>query len=68
VLTYRSLYRFRRQQGEDWLSALQRQPDEMIGPPAPQNEAVAYSVDGKSVFVTTEKLPAPVHKVVFQDQ
>jgi hypothetical protein len=67
VLTYRSLYRFRRKQGEDWLSALQRQPDEMIGPPAPQNEAVAYSVDGKSVFVTTEKLPAPVYKVVFND-
>jgi hypothetical protein len=65
VLTYRSLYRFRRQQGEDWLSALQRQPDEMIGPPAPQNEAVTYSVDGKSVFITTEKLPAAVHKVVF---
>lgn len=67
VLTYRSLYRFRRQQGEDWLSALQRQPDEVIGPPAPQNEAIAYSADGKSVLVTTEKLPAPVHKVVFRD-
>jgi hypothetical protein len=68
VLTYRSLYRFRREQGEDWLGAMQRQPDEMIGPPAPQNEAVAYSIDGKSIFVTTEKLPAPLHKVVFNDQ
>jgi hypothetical protein len=67
VLTYRSLYRFRRRQDEDWLSAMQRQPDELIGPPAPQNEAVAYSIDGKSIFVTTEKLPAPVHKVVFND-
>lgn len=67
VLTYRSLYRFRRQDGEDWLSALQRKPDEMIGPPAPQNEAVAYSSDGEAVYVTTEKIPAPVFKIQFND-
>ena len=68
VLTYRSLYRFRRQGGEDWLSALQRKPDELIGPPAPQNEAVAFSSDGEAVFVTTEKIPAPVFRIVFNDE
>lgn len=67
VLTYRSLYRFRRQDDEDWLSAFQRKPDEMIGPPAPQNEAVAYSSDGEAIYVTTEKIPAPVFKVVFDN-
>ena len=67
VITYRSLYRFRRQQGEDWLSALQRKPAEVVGPPARQNEAVAYSVDGKSIYVTTEKHPAPVYRVRFTD-
>ena len=68
VLTYRSLYRFRRQDGEDWLSAMQRKPDEMIGPPAPQNEAVAYSSDGEAVYVTTEKIPAPVFKIQFNNE
>ncbi len=67
VLTYRSLYRFRREPGEDWLSAMQRKPDEMVGPPAPQNEAVAYAADGESIYVTTEKIPAPVFRIEFTD-
>jgi hypothetical protein len=68
VLTYRSLYRFRREPGEDWLSAMQRKPDELIGPPAPQNEAVAYSADGASIYVTTEKIPAPVFRIQFNGE
>jgi len=67
IITYRSLYRYRRQAGEDWLTALQRKPDEVVGPPAPQNEAVAYSTDGKSIYVTTEKRPAPVFRFQFKD-
>jgi hypothetical protein len=68
VISYRSLYRFRRQADEDWLSALQRKPTEVVGPPAPQNEAVAYSTDGKYIFVTTEKLPAPIFRFQFNDE
>jgi hypothetical protein len=67
VITYRSLYRFRRQENEDWLTAMQRKPDEVVGPPAVQNEAIAYSIDGKSIYVTTEKRPAPMHRVEFTD-
>lgn len=65
VITYRSLYRYRRDQGENWLSAMQKQPDEVIGPPAVQNEAIAYSADGKVIYVTTEKRPTPIHRVEF---
>lgn len=67
VITYRSLYRFHRQEGEDWLTAMQRKPEEVVGPPAKQNEAVAYSTDGKSIFVVTEKHPAPVYRFRFED-
>ena len=67
VITYRSLYRYRRNPGEDWLSAMQRQPTEVVGPPAVQNEAIAYSVDGKAIYVTTEKIPAPVYRIEFTD-
>lgn len=67
VITYRSLYRYYREQGEDWLSAMQRKPEEMVGPPAVQNEAIAYSIDGKAIYVTTEKRPAPMHRIKFTD-
>lgn len=67
VLTYRSLYRFRRAADEDWLDAMQRKPDELVGPPAPQNEAVAYSAGGEAIYVTTEKIPAPVYRIEFTD-
>ena len=67
VITYRSLYRFRRDDGESWLSALQKEPQEVVGPPAPQNEAIAYSVDGTEIYVTTEKQPAPVFQFIFTD-
>ena len=66
IITYRSLYRYKRQPDENWLSALQRNPTEVVGPPAVQNEAIAYSTDGKSIYVTTEKLPAPVYRIQFQ--
>jgi len=67
IITYRSLYRYRRQADENWLTALQRKPEEVVGPPAPQNEAVAFSTDGKSIYVTTEKRPAPVYRFQFKD-
>lgn len=67
IITYRSLYRFRRDPGEDWLSALQKEPEEVVGPPSPQNEAISYSVDGKAIYVTTEKQPAPVFRFEFTD-
>ena len=66
IITYRSLYRYRRQENEDWLTAMQRKPEEVVGPPAVQNEAIAYSVDGKTIYVTTEKRPAPVYRVEFK--
>ncbi len=65
LVTYRSVYRFQRGTGADWLTTLQGDPLELIGPPGPQNEAIAYSTDGKSVLVTSEKLPAPVYRVQF---
>ena len=65
IITYRSLYRFRREPHEDWLSAMQRKPEEVVGPPSVQNEAISYSADGKAIYVTTEKQPAPVFRFEF---
>jgi len=63
VLTYRSLYLFRREREENWVETLQRQPLEIIGPPGTHDEAVAFSTDGRSVYVTTERRPAPLYRL-----
>jgi len=65
VITYRSLYRYQRKSGQDWLGVMQGKPEEVVGPPAVQNEAVAYSIDGRGIYVTTEKRPAPVYRFEF---
>lgn len=67
VISYRSLYRYKRHPDEDWLSALNRRPEEVVGPAAVQNEAIAYAPDGKSIFVISEKLPAPIYRVEFRE-
>jgi len=67
IITYRSLYRFKRKADEDWLSALQRKPEEVVGPPAAQNEAISYAANGKAIFVTTEKKPSPVYRIEFKE-
>ena len=67
IITYRSLYRFKRAADEDWLSALQRKPEEVVGPPSAQNEAISYAANGKTIFVTTEKKQAPVYRIEFKD-
>ena len=65
IITYRSLYRYRREPAETWFEALQKQPEEVVGPPAVQNEAISYTVDGKAIYVTTEKRPSPVFRFEF---
>ena len=67
VITYRSLYRFRREPGEDMISALRRKPEEVVGPPSIQNEAISFSADGNSIYVTTEKKPSAVFRFEFTD-
>jgi hypothetical protein len=63
VITYRSLYLFERQEHESWPRAFAREPVEFLGPPAQQEEAVAWAPDGESVMITSEKLPAPIFRI-----
>jgi hypothetical protein len=54
VLTYGEVYRFTRGPGEAWAAALARPPD-ALGPPGLwQAEAITFSRDGASVYVTGE--------------
>lgn len=63
VITYRSLYLFQREQDENWIEAFQRKPVEFLGPPGLHEEAVTFSEDNKSIYVTTERHPAPVSRL-----
>lgn len=67
VITYRSLYLFRRAEGESWPDAFRRKPIEVPGPPGTHDEAVGFSQDGRSVYVTTERRPAPLYRLDLPD-
>lgn len=63
VITYRSLYLFRRGDAETWPEAMQRTPEEFIGPPGLHDEAVGFTADGRSLFVASERRPSPLFRL-----
>ena len=60
VLTYTSAFLFMRNPGENWSTALSRKPQQVNFPALAQQEAICFSHDGKSIFVTSEQFPAPL--------
>lgn len=60
VITYRDAYLFLAQPGDDAARTLRRAPLRMGLPRLPQAEAVAFGRDGRAVYATTERLPAPI--------
>lgn len=66
VLTYRSLYVFERNEDESWAEAFQKTPTEYLGPPGLHDEGVGFSADGRSVFIATERRPAPLYRLDLQ--
>jgi hypothetical protein len=67
VMTYRSLYIFQREEGETWAEAFQRKPVEHVGPPGLHDEAVTFGHDQQSIYITTERRPAPVYRLDLPD-
>jgi hypothetical protein len=63
VLTYRDAYRFVREGDEPWSATLARKPQALGMPPLLQAESLTFSRDGREVWITSEKLPAPLVKV-----
>jgi hypothetical protein len=60
LLTYRDGYLLRRRPGESWRDALLRRPEQLGLPPLPQAEAIAFGRDGRTLWVGSERLPAPL--------
>ena len=62
VISYRSLYLFPLRGAQDWQAGFSAQPLEVYGPPEVTEEAISYSADGQSIFVTGERVGAPVFR------
>jgi hypothetical protein len=63
VLTYGNAYEYTRRAKEDWAAAFARRPCEIVLPPRMQGEAICYGPDGKTLYLTSEKLPTPLLEV-----
>lgn len=63
VLTYKRPYLFSRHEGEDWSRVFGKPPIALPMPRLNQAEAMCFSADGSSLFVTSEKRPAPLYRL-----
>ena len=66
VLTYRDAYAFRRRDEEPWSRVLARAPRALGMPFLVQAESVTFAPDGRSVYITSEKIPAPLVRVALR--
>jgi hypothetical protein len=64
VLTLSKVYRYRRRGSESWFAALSRAPEAIAIPQYSQTEAISYSSSGRSFFITSENLPAPLTEIL----
>jgi len=61
--TYKMVMLFQRKPGEAVLDALNSEAVTLNTSPLTQEEALGFSLDGKHLLITTEKLPAPLLRV-----
>jgi hypothetical protein len=60
VLTYKNGYLFQQTAGKDWAQAFKKIPQLIRLPRLRQAEALCFAADGRTLFVTSEKIPAPL--------
>jgi len=60
VLTYGEVYLYERQDGEDWASTFARGGQTLAAHNLPQAEAICFSPEAQTLYVTTEGSPAPL--------
>jgi hypothetical protein len=63
VLTYNHAYLFRRRSGGKWPEALQKKPRRLRFETLMQQEAACFGFYGKTVWVTSERRPAPLIRI-----
>lgn len=68
ILTYGAVYYYARGEAEDWLAALERLPLAFPIKNIPNAEAVTFSADGTSLYLTVEGRHAPLLRIDLLDQ
>ena len=68
VSTYAGAYEYSRDPDEDWAAALARRPGEIVLPVRRQGESICYGPDGKTLYLTSEKLPTPLWEVPVKER
>ena len=63
VLTYGDAFEFTRKPDEDWTAALSRPPRRLAMPRREQGESICFGRDGKTLHLTSKKLPTPLWEV-----
>lgn len=63
VLTYNNVYLFLRKPDEEWSNAFKKQPRRLNFIQLNQQEAACFGPYGQSVYVTSEKRPAPLVRI-----
>ena len=59
---------YTRQEDEPWSTALQRLPQRIALPVIKQAEAIAYSRDGKSLYLTSEGDQSPLWELKLREE
>ena len=67
ILTYKDAHLFSRRSGEDWSDALARTPLTVSLPALRQKESACLTPDGRRLFITSEKRPAPLLAVTLDN-
>ncbi|OHB72444.1 MAG: hypothetical protein A2V70_14495 [Planctomycetes bacterium RBG_13_63_9] len=63
VATYANAYEYVRNPEEDWAKAFSRPPRMVSLPRRTQGESICYGADGRTLYLTSEKLPTPLWEV-----
>jgi len=63
VLTYGHAYEYVRRRKETWATGFSRKPRTIRIPSRRQGESICYGPAGRSLYLTSEKLPAPLIQI-----
>lgn len=63
VLTYKNAYLFQRASEESWTVAFKKTPQILQLPKLRQAEALCFAADAETLFITSEKHPAPLFRL-----
>jgi len=63
VVTYLSGYEYVRQPKESWADAFKRKPRVLLLPLRRQGESICFGPDGRNLYLTSEKVPAPLIEI-----